>query len=157
MSSVPRTPEEEQAIREAYEDLQKGHRSCGGMSGGARRRALRERLEELAGPFGSFDTPEEWLASRERALERLRAELGHTIEDLRGEYLRRIRGLGRWFPSAEVRRLRGERLRRVLDLLEVLGRLAEIRELRRGLVGCRREASCSVPPNPGPQGLPGRS
>lgn len=99
-------------------------------SAGARRKELRGRLDELAGRLEDHPSPAAWLEAREGALDRLRQDLGREIEELRGE---QERSRGRFFPGARAREIHGQRIRKVMDLLEVLGRLAEIRLIRERL------------------------
>lgn len=126
------SPSERAALAELQAALVRGETLApDGQSAGARRKALRERLDGLAGKCSDFASPDEWLAAREEALTSLRRSLGRSIEELRGEQERLLVGLGRWFPPARARELQGQRVRLILDLLEILGRLAELRDMRR--------------------------
>ncbi|HXE71953.1 MAG TPA: hypothetical protein VNO81_04755 [Candidatus Nitrosotenuis sp.] len=148
MSDVALTPEEQEAFRQSQEALVAGESLAGEGSAGARRKALRQRLEEMAGPYGSYDHHDLWLEAREKALVQLRRELGHQIVDLRGELERRKKGL-RLKPSAQERQLKGEMVRKMLDLLEILGRLAEVRRIRQGLANLTHEADMAPPEGSG--------
>lgn len=118
--------------------VQGGSLAPDGRSAGARRKALRERLDALSGRCSDHADPEAWLAAREEGLATLRRDLGREIEELRGEQDRLRVGLARWFPPARARELQARRIRLILDLLEILGRLAELRDMRREMGGgCR--------------------
>ena len=128
---IERTEAETAALEDLQRAMLRGQTlAAEGLSSGARRRELRQRLESLAGRPADHADPKAWLAAREEALNRLRRDLGREIEELSGQQEQLQRGFRRWFPPAEARALQGRRIRRILDLLEILGRLQEIREIR---------------------------
>lgn len=128
------TETERAALEDLREALVRGRSlAAEGRSGGARRRELRERLDAASGRFPDHPDAAAWLAAREEALARMRRDLGREIEELRGRQEQLRSGLGRLFPPPEVQRLQGQRIRLLMDLLEILGRMAELRDIRREL------------------------
>lgn len=129
-------PIDPEALHELEEALVRGE-DLGGQesAGGGRRRQLRERLEREAGGPDSHPTVAAWVEAREARLRAWRVEVSREIEELRGQEERQRLGWRRYLLLPAARQLRRARIRKVLDLLEIQGRLAELHAIRRSLPG----------------------